>query len=41
MTHYCPKCKTPLIRIGEYTWFCVNCREKVGALVRELDGDVE
>ena len=41
MTFYCPDCGTPLIRVGEYTFFCINCEKKVGALVRELDGDVE
>lgn len=40
MTIYCcPECKTPLIQIEEYTFFCINCKKKVGALVRELDGD--
>ena len=39
MTYYCPDCKTPLIRIGEYTFFCVNCKHKIGALVRELEED--
>ena len=41
MTYYCPKCQTPLIRIGEYTFYCIICKEKVGSLVRELNGDVE
>ena len=43
MTFYCPNCGTPLIRVGEYTFFCINCEKKVGALVRELssDSDVE
>lgn len=41
--YFCPECNTSLIRIAEYTFFCVNCRKKVGALVRELtdEGDVE
>ena len=35
MTYYCPVCRTPLIRIAEYTFYCLNCEKKVGALIRD------
>ena len=35
MTYYCPVCRTPLIRIAEYTFYCVNCQKKVGVLANE------
>lgn len=38
MTYYCPVCRTPLIRIAEYTFYCVNCQKKVGALAMRKDG---
>lgn len=41
MTYYCPVCRTPLIRIAEYTYYCVDCQKKVGALVNRKDGDEE
>ena len=35
MTYYCPVCNTQLIQIAEYTFYCMNCKKKVGALVHE------
>ena len=35
MTYYCPVCRTPLIRIAEYAFYCLNCEKKVGALIRD------
>ena len=35
MTYKCPQCRKPLIRIGEYLFYCPNCEKKVGALVRD------
>ena len=33
--YICPDCKTPLIRIGETIFYCVNCRKKVKAIAKE------
>lgn len=35
MTYHCPQCRKPLIRIAEYTFYCLNCEKKVGALIRD------
>ena len=32
--HFCPKCRTELVRIGETLFYCPNCDLKVGALLR-------
>lgn len=31
--HYCPKCKTELVRIGETVFYCPNCDLKLGAML--------
>ena len=32
-SHYCPVCKTPLVRVEETVFYCPNCHKKVKALM--------